>query len=334
MVPDDAEAVSALRRATFSYSVMSPASTRHLIEVHSPAEKFLGLVAISGRDLVAWGATGLNTWTSEEGQAGISIYVHPEHRRQGIADALAKPLHDHLAEIGAVRARASPSRAGSSSRSGSGTTGPGRCITPGSIRGCCRSGRRRPRGSNWSRWTPSMRGRPTPRTRWRRWMSRATPADAIDFDDWVREVWESPALGKSLGVAAMAGDEVAAFSAIETDGDRAWSAMTDRSRVPRPRASEARQVGGAAALRRRRHRRRVHLQRRRERSDACGEQLARLPPGADPDRTVANPLNCVFFTLRSLIAPDTALSSTELGGRSDGDQACRRRGCGIHRRTL
>ena len=106
MVPDDAEAVSALRRATFSYSVMSPASTRHLIEVHSPAEKFLGLVAISGRDLVAWGATGLNTWTSEEGQAGISIYVHPEHRRQGIADALAKPLHDHLAEIGAVRARA------------------------------------------------------------------------------------------------------------------------------------------------------------------------------------------------------------------------------------
>ena len=63
-------------------------------------------------------------------------------------------------------------------------------------------------------------------------------------------MWESPALDKSLSVAAMAGDEVAASRAIETDGDRAWSAMTGIDPgVPRPRAGEAGEVGRAAALR-------------------------------------------------------------------------------------
>ncbi|MFC5263915.1 GNAT family N-acetyltransferase [Kribbella qitaiheensis] len=226
-VPDDAEAVSALRRATFSYSVMSPASTRHLIEVHSPAEKFLGLVAISGGELVAWGATGLNTWTSEEGQAGISIYVHPEHRRQGIADALAKPLHDHLAEIGAVRVRT--------------------LAEPGGVEFAKRFGYDGTRQMHYSGVDPRVLPERPPAPDGIELVTMDTldarqaytadavatldepsdsPADAIDYDDWVREVWESPALDKSLGVAAMAGDEVAAFSAIETDGDRAWSAMT------------------------------------------------------------------------------------------------------------
>src|SRR5215218_10960816 len=94
-VGDDADAVAAVRRAVFSYKVMSPAATRNLITVHRPAERFLALVAEVEGELVAWGSAGLNLWTSEAGQSGISIYVHPDHRKQGIGSALADRLHHH-----------------------------------------------------------------------------------------------------------------------------------------------------------------------------------------------------------------------------------------------
>ena len=40
---DDAEAVSALRRAVYSYKILSPAAARHMITVSSPAERSLAL---------------------------------------------------------------------------------------------------------------------------------------------------------------------------------------------------------------------------------------------------------------------------------------------------
>ncbi len=104
-VPDDAEELSALRRATYPYATMSPASTRHMITVHSPAERNLSLAASVDGRVVGWASAGLNTWTSEEGQASIGLHVHPEYRRQGIGGALVDRLHEHLGEIGAVRAR-------------------------------------------------------------------------------------------------------------------------------------------------------------------------------------------------------------------------------------
>lgn len=226
-VPDDAEAVSALRRATFSYSVMSPASARHMLTLELPAERALRLVALVDGRIVAWGSAGLNTWTSEPGQSGITIYVHPEHRRQGIGGALAQRLHGHLGEIGAVRVRT--------------------FAEPGGVDFAKRLGYDGSRQMHYSgvdpRVLPERPAGPdgielvtmdqlTPRQAYTADAVATldepsdSPIDAIDYDDWVQEVWNSPGLDKSLSVAAMAGDEVAAFSAVETDGDRAWSAMT------------------------------------------------------------------------------------------------------------
>jgi GNAT superfamily N-acetyltransferase len=53
-----------------------------------------------------------------------------------------------------------------------------------------------------------------------------SPLDSVDYDHWIEEIWNSPGSDNSLSVAAMAGDEVAGFTAIERDGDRAWSGMT------------------------------------------------------------------------------------------------------------
>ena len=100
---DDAEEVARLRRETYTYKVLSADAARHMITVQSPGERFLALVAESEGRLVGWGSAGLNVWTSEEGQGNISVYVHPEHRLQGIGGALSDRLHDHLREIGAVR---------------------------------------------------------------------------------------------------------------------------------------------------------------------------------------------------------------------------------------
>jgi len=226
-VPEDAEALSALRRATFSYAVMSPASTRHMLTVSSLAERPLRLVASVDDDIVAWGWAGLNTWTSEQGQAGVSIHVHPEHRRRGIGGALAERLHAHLDEISAVRARTFAEPEGVAFAKQFGYDGtrqmhysgvdprvlPERPPTPEGIE-LVAMDTLDPRQAYTADAIATL-DEPSD-----------SPSDAIDYDDWVREIWESPALDKSLGVAAMAGDEVAAFTAIETDRDRAWSAMT------------------------------------------------------------------------------------------------------------
>jgi GNAT superfamily N-acetyltransferase len=226
-VPEDAEALSALRSATFSYAVMSPASVRHMLTASSPAERALRLVASADGDIVGWGSAGLNTWTSEQGQAGIAIHVHPEHRRQGIGGALAEKLHAHLGEIGAVRARTFAEPEGVLFAKGLGYDGtrqmhysgmdprelPERPPTPEGIE-LVTMDTLDPRQAYTADAVAAL-DEPSD-----------SPIDAIDYDDWIREVWESPALTKSLSVAAMAGDEVAAFSAIETYGDRAWSAMT------------------------------------------------------------------------------------------------------------
>jgi GNAT superfamily N-acetyltransferase len=226
-VPEDAELLAELRRVTFPFAVMSAESTRHLITVHSPAERHLALVATVDGQPVGWGSTGINTWTSEKGQAGISIHVHPEHRRQGIGGALASRLHEHLGEIGAVRARtfASPVGVGFAKKLGYDGT---RLMHYAGVD---------------PRVLPEAPARPDgielvtidqldPHQVYLADSAAAldepsdSPSDTVDYEDWLKEVWDAPGLAKELSVAAMAGDEVAAFSAIETTGDRAWSMMT------------------------------------------------------------------------------------------------------------
>src|ERR1700754_3931233 len=82
---------------------MSPAAWRHMISLFVPGGRFRPLVAVSCGEVVAWGSAGLNVWTSEPGQSELSIYVHPDHRKQGIGTTLADRLHQHLTEVGAAR---------------------------------------------------------------------------------------------------------------------------------------------------------------------------------------------------------------------------------------
>ncbi|WP_026163750.1 GNAT family N-acetyltransferase [Kribbella catacumbae] len=246
---DDAGAVSRLRRETYSYSVMSPAFIRHLITVRSPAERFLALVAEDEGEVVAWGSCGLNVWTSEPGQSDLSIYVHPDRRRQGIASALVVRLQDHLGEVGATRVRAFATPAGmdfgvklgyepSRELHYSGVDPrvlPEQPATPDGIR-IATLDTVEPRQVFVADTVASLDE------------PGDSPLDSVDYDDWIAEIWNSPGSDKSLSVAAMAGDEVACFTAIERDGDRAWSGMTGT--VPAYRGRGLAKLVKSVALRR------------------------------------------------------------------------------------
>jgi GNAT superfamily N-acetyltransferase len=248
-VGDDADAVAAVRRAVFSYKVMSPAATRNLITVHRPAERFLALVAEVEGELVAWGSAGLNLWTSEAGQSGISIYVHPDHRKQGIGSALADRLHHHLEEVGAIRARAFVLPDGLEFARNRGYDGtrrlhfsgvdprvlPEQPPTPDDIE-LVTMDQLDPRQAYAADSIASL-DEPSD-----------SPLDAIDYDQWLEEIWNGPALDKSLSIAALAGDVVACFTAVETDGDRAWSGMTGT--IPSYRGRGLAKLVKSVALRR------------------------------------------------------------------------------------
>lgn len=226
-VEDDADAVTAVRRAVYSYKVMSPAATRHMITVQLPGERFLPLVAESGGDVVAWGSAGMNIWTSAPGQGQLSIYVHPDHRNQGIGTALADRLHQHLTEVGAIRVRTFVHPDGLEFAHNLGYDGtrqmhyagvdlrslPEQPETPDGIE-LVAFDRVDPRQAYTADSIASL-DEPAD-----------SPMDSVEYEQWFEEIWTGPALDKSLSVAAMAGDEMVAFTVVETAGDRAWSGMT------------------------------------------------------------------------------------------------------------
>jgi len=226
-VADDADAVTAVRRAVYSYRVMGAAATRHMITVHTPRQRFLPLVAEAGGEIVGWGSAGINVWTSEPGQGEVAIYVHPDHRKRGIGTALAERLHQHLTEVGVIRSRSFVHPDGLEFARNLGYDGtrqmhfsgvelrslPEQPETPDDIE-LVTFDHVDPRQAYTADAIATL-DEPSD-----------SPLDAIDYDQWFDDVWNSPALDKSLSVSAMAGDEMVAFTAVETDADRAWSGMT------------------------------------------------------------------------------------------------------------
>ncbi|WP_433167242.1 N-acetyltransferase family protein [Kribbella sp. CA-247076] len=248
-VGDDAEGVAAVRRAVYTYKVMSPEATRHLITVSRPEERFLALIAESEGVVVAWGSAGLNVWTSEQGQSTTSIYVHPDHRKQGIGSVLADRLHQHLTEVGAVRTRAFVHPDGLEFARNRGYDGTRQMHYAGLDLGTLPDQPPTPDGielvtmdeldPRQAYAADSIASLDEPGD---------SPLDAIGYDDWLADVWNAPGLDKSLSVAAVAGDEVVCFTAVETADDRAWSGMTGT--IPAYRGRGLAKLVKSVALRR------------------------------------------------------------------------------------
>jgi len=249
-VGDDAEAVATVRAVVAPYKVMSAAATRHMITVQSPKERFLPLVADREGEIVAWASAGINVWTSEPGQAHLSIYVHPDHRKRGIGSELAERLHQHLTEVGAVRVRSFVQPDGLEFARNLGYDGTRQMHFA---------------GLDLTAPLPELPETPAgielvaldsvdPRTAYTADTIASldepsdSPLDSVDYDQWLEEVWNSPSVDRSLSVGAMAGEELAAFTVVETAGDRMWSGMTGT--IPAYRGTGLAKLVKSVALRR------------------------------------------------------------------------------------
>jgi GNAT superfamily N-acetyltransferase len=248
-VGDDAEAVSAVRRVVYPYKAMSAAATRHMITVQSPGERFLPLVAESEGAIVAWGAAGLNVWTSDPGQSHLSIYVHPEHRKQGIGSELAARLHQHLTEVGAVRVRTFVHPDGLEFARNLGYDGTRQMHFAGLELTSLPAQPPTPDGIELVPYDSV-----DPRVHFEADTAAGldepsdSPMDAVSYDQWLEEIWNSPSLDRALSVGAMAGEQMVAFSSVETDGDRMWSGFTGT--IPAYRGKGLAKLVKSVALRR------------------------------------------------------------------------------------
>lgn len=248
-VPEDAEAVAALRRTVYPYFVMKAEQVAYELITRTPAENYGAWVASVDGEVVGWGAGGSNTWTSDEGISRINVDVHPGFRRRGIGTELARIAQDHLVAAGMKKIRAFATEAG--------------------VEFATRQGFEQTRLVHYSGVDPRVLPEMPPAPVDLKIVSMATvgaeqayladvaagadepgdsPNDAVAFDQWMKDVWNAPVLDKELSVAVMAGDEIASFTAFERDDDRIWSGMTGT--IPAYRGRGLAKLVKSVALRR------------------------------------------------------------------------------------
>lgn len=224
---DDAEAVAALRRTVFPYKVMSAEMLRHAITSEHPGEERLALVAERTGRIVGWGKAGLNVWTSASGHSSLAVFVHPDHRGDGIGSTLCTRLHQHLRDAGAQRVQVFALQDSGEFARHRGYE-PARTMHYAGVRlEDLPPGPTPPAGVELHTYAEV-----DPRSVYAAEMLAASdepgdaPLDSMDYDQWLTDFWNDPAIDRNLSVAAVSGDEVLSFTIAETDGDRLWSAFS------------------------------------------------------------------------------------------------------------
>jgi GNAT superfamily N-acetyltransferase len=235
---DDAAAVAALRAAAHPFQVRTAAGTAHWWVNARPEERLLVLVAADGAEVVGFGSAAFNTWTERALIAEAQTIVHPTHRGRGIGRALWERLAAHVAEADTVQAFADDDRA--------------------SRDWCARRGFETTAQLRYSRLDltamPAMPAVPAGVTfvtgadlgpvELHRIDAAAiadepgeVANDAVPYDDWRADMWESPMYDWELATVALVDGVPAAHTKFEVDPPtgRVWSAGTGTLREYRGR---------------------------------------------------------------------------------------------------
>jgi GNAT superfamily N-acetyltransferase len=248
-VADDAAAAAALRRIVFPYKVMTAEAIRRSVTRDRAQEKFLPLAAERDGQLVGFGTAGLNIFTSTAGRAQLSAFVHPEHRGLGIGSSLVEQLHEHLADAGARQVQAFVQQESADfarHRRYDGT----RQMHYSGVELSMLPTRPSPSPGIDLRTYDEIDPRAVYAAEMIASLDEPTdaPMDSIDYQQWLTDFWNDPAVDRSLSVAALAGDEVLSFTITETDADRLWSAFSGT--VPEHRGRGLSKLVKSDALRR------------------------------------------------------------------------------------
>ncbi|NUT33681.1 MAG: GNAT family N-acetyltransferase [Hamadaea sp.] len=238
---DDSPAFVELRREINPWSVFTVAAMRHIWETEPARARALRLVAEKDGEPIAVGRASLNTFTSTPGTAIFGILVRASERGQGIGGRLHDLLTEHLREVGATRFEG---------------WGDGDEHTARFLAGRGFVQRHQLRYSHLDLTTPlpplpaipdGVRCVPfaeaTPEDVFAVDAESAldepgdTPADGMDFTEWLDHVWHSPAVDLTASMLVYADGVPAANTTVEVDaeGRRIWSGGTGSRRDYRGR---------------------------------------------------------------------------------------------------
>jgi GNAT superfamily N-acetyltransferase len=237
---DDAAAILDLRRAAFPWQVATVDGLRHNWERTLGVAKGALFAVDDGAGVAGYARCGLNTWTSEEGAASLAVLVRADRRGEGIGTTLLEAAESHLRGIGARRAQSFALGDEASLRwvrkhgyetkaevRYSGTRlddlPPAPAIPAGvTVLTIDELGPEKTYVVD-SESTVDEPGEVT--------------LDKIEYDDWLRDIWDNPAVRRDLCVAAVVDGEPAAYTVLEADVEtgRVWSAGTGTRRAFRGR---------------------------------------------------------------------------------------------------
>jgi GNAT superfamily N-acetyltransferase len=239
--PDDASAYLDLRRGIFPWLVSTESGMRHRWRSElGPAKGALFAVDDPEGGLAGFGSGGLSFWSSEEGVSHASVAVHPAHRGRGVGSALLAAVEGHLRSVGGRRVQAYA------------------LDDPSSLEWVQGRGYDVKAEVRYSR-APLASLPPTPALGEGVTVLPFADAaveevylvdsetvvdepgevaiDKMEYDEWVRDIWESPALRHDLSVIAFVDGAPASTTFVEADPDsgRVWSGGTGTRREFRGR---------------------------------------------------------------------------------------------------
>ncbi|MFF3289943.1 GNAT family N-acetyltransferase [Streptomyces sp. NPDC003023] len=244
--PEDAEAVTRVRRACLPFEVMTPASLLLGVETANPAKKYRLLVAEKDGELIGTAHAGIAYDSTEPGQSFVTPHVHPDHRGHGAGGLLLRVAEDHLGAEGATNVYAwvlddprnlafaekrgySPTRAAHFQRLD---------LANGPLPGL-------PAPSDLPpgvelRTAADFEDDPRPLFDADAEATADEPGDISssldDYEDWITHTWNDPLLDRRLTTVVVVDGSVAAYTAALTDGNTRYATgMTGTMRAHRGR---------------------------------------------------------------------------------------------------
>ncbi|MHC3389644.1 GNAT family N-acetyltransferase [Streptomyces lavendulocolor] len=242
--PDDAEAVTQVRRAALPFEVTTPRAVLAQVASAHPARKYRLLIAEKDGEIVGTANVGI---AHESGTPGLSYanpQVHPDHRGSGAGGLLLRTAEEHLAAEGAESVYAwvldEPGFRAFAEKRGYRPTRPAHFLRLDLAGGTLpEPPAALPQGVEL-RTAAAYAGDPRPLFEADAEVTADEPsdigADLDDYEAWLADTWNNPLLDHELTTVVTVDGRIAAFTAAHTDGaSRYHSGMTGTLRAYRGR---------------------------------------------------------------------------------------------------
>ncbi len=218
---DDAEQIAALQETIYPEFVRSVAAVRYYLELKPPGSHMRRWCAEAGGELIGLASASLNVQTSEKGVAWIDVIVDPSQRARGIGGALYELAERHTRDVGARRILAE-SRADDASVAFAQSRAYEQIASHDLLRLDPRTVQPVPLRPGVEVLSfAAFVDDPTPLHRVDAAATLDEPGgvtwDAITYEHWLADYWNSPSVDRDASMAALVDGEVASITWLRSD---------------------------------------------------------------------------------------------------------------------